>query len=745
MTLLVFGACAISSCVDDMEYDNDGTIAVKELLAPSAGAQLWLVNDPEATTFFEWAVPTSQTTQQYQIVFYDEPTGGRELMRIANNSTYCSAIVSHDNLMLIASKAGIKPSGSGAIYWNVLACNGNRETPSAAQRSSLTVTRYDAIEDIPDNLYLGGVADLAGDALRRFATTDDGVFEIFARVEAGEQLFFTNRGDGTTARRFYLSDDEGKLLIGEGEEASAEMDGIYRLVLDFNTSRAVAEKIEDVAYFYCWTGDNDRKPMEYMGQGVWELTGYTIPTGDSRYRFRAMMNGVEYIWGASASQDAAPSSLEGNYYDVIFTERGNKDQWGYKYKFMDMTRGLTATLRLHMTGERNYHQLDFGNVTPLGVSTIVTPAPLLGSTAENPVDLADLGNAAPVFSWTVPDATYGIAPKYRVVFYLDGREIRRIDAGTATSLEVTAGDLDAMLSDAGIAAKATATLTWGVETYILDQTAPMAIEPGVFSLVRLRLPEKLFILGDATEFGASVAGARQMTEIGNPGGGSFQLYTQLKSGTYNFVSDVTGKYNTYTLTDGKLVEGTEGIRAEAGIYRITVAIATKSLTLEKIGDVQLRNEGNGDWTQTLSYAGDGSWVTPSSMNITRIGNNGERYYFSAIIDTGEEIWGYSRSNNDGPEVYHWQDKDSSNGDVPPQRIFVRKRDNISRWDYTFKDGRGAGFSTEHNFRKAQLFMNGDEQDKNPHYHVTGVWGEFYSGDRNDVIDTHYVYIANTLN
>ncbi len=744
MAFLSVGLLTLASCADEMEFDNDTTIPVKELLTPTQGAQLWLINSPEANSLFEWGMVGKKATQRYYVTFYDRATGGEELMRFDNGMAKTEILISHDNLVNVAAKAGIRPSQSGDLYWNVIAYNGNRETQPTAARSKLTVTRYAAIEDVPMNLYLGGVADKENEtSLRPFYNAGNGRFEIYAQINTGEELFLTNRGDGVTARRFFVTTADGITTLSEGDGASSNYNGTYRITADFNTSRAKVEQISGVSLFYCWDGNGPA--MSYQGKGVWKAANYTIPTGDDRYRFKALIDGVEYIWGGSASLDSSPSSLEGSYYDLTFTKRGSMDQWGYKYKFMGDTKGKTTNVYLHMEGSRNYHAFDFGNVTPEAVTAIATPAALVGSTPDKAVDIADISAVPVVFGWTTTSTVYGLPAKYRVNFYLEkeGKQslIRSIDAGTAKSLSLSGGEIDAMLSEAGIAAKKVGTIVWSVDTYILDKTATQQIGLGRFSVIRFQLPDNFYITGAATEGGATLASAKKMMLVGNTGSGTFQIYTHLAAGVYNFVTSIDNNRDTYTLENGKLTKGTAAITATEGIYRITANIATKSLTLEKIGAVQLRNESNGNWTKTLAYTSDGCWVTPSEMNISRIGNNGERYYFSAIVGAEEEIWGYSRSNND-PETYHWQEKDSHNNDLPPQYIYVRKRGTIDRWSYTFKDGRGSNFSTEHDFREAKLYMNGDQTVAHAYYHIRGVWGEYYSGDRTAVIDTHFVHIAN---
>ena len=74
LMLFVFGVMGMVSCAEDMEYNNNGTVPVKQLLVPAADAEMVLINNEEATTLFEWTVGDAVTTQKYYVVFYNAAT-----------------------------------------------------------------------------------------------------------------------------------------------------------------------------------------------------------------------------------------------------------------------------------------------------------------------------------------------------------------------------------------------------------------------------------------------------------------------------------------------------------------------------------------------------------------------------------------------------------------------------------------------------------------------------------------------
>lgn len=740
--LFVLGVMGMVSCAEDMEYNNNGTVPVQQLLVPAADAEMVLINNAEATTLFEWTVGDAVTTQKYYVVFYDQPTGGNEIYRIDNATSSSEALISHDLLTDVASRAGIAPSTKGDVYWNVIAYNGNNEAEPTTSRNRLSLVRYGGIEDAPSNLYMGGIADVEEGSVVRTMAANGEVFDIYTRVTPEDSIYITNRGDGTVARRFYIAEQDGATVLGEGDGESMVLDGVYHIQVDLGSARVKLEKIEGVALHWCWTPNYEENAFEYIGLGSFKLADYTIPTGDNRYRFRALVNGVEYIWGSTSGNDSEPTTLDGNYFDLVFTEKGSNDQWGYKFKFMDVTRGQTCDVYIHL-GTRNYHVFDFGNIMPNPATAIETPALLAASTVDNPLDLNSVSEPL-TFSWTVEAGEYKIAPKYRVIFSYEGTAVDTIET-EQTSLSIEAGRIDNILDKIGIAAGEKATLTWKVEAYILNNVAPQTCEPGVFTASRMSLPSSLYITGVATEFGEDLASAQAMNVVGKEGSGQFILYTKLAAGTYHFATSNGADAKFYALDGGKLVMSGNMIQNDTeAVYRITANVAAKSLTLEPITKVQLRNEGNGNWTTDFEYVGGGVWsaVNPSA-HLSRIGWWGDRYYFGAFAGDQEELWGYSRSNNDGPEVFHTAAVDPTAEDCPPQYIYIQKRGTISRWDYTFKDGRGqSGF--EHTVQEMYLHMNGNDNHNHPFYSFRAVWGEGYSGDRNAVHQTEFVYIANEL-
>ncbi len=253
--------------------------------------------------------------------------------------------------------------------------------------------------------------------------------------------------------------------------------------------------------------------------------------------------------------------------------------------------------------------------------------------------------------------------------------------------------------------------------------------------------KSLFIYGAASEFGEAISGAREFRVIGEK---QYQLYTKLTAGEYSLVSSNKEDATSYILSEGLLVEGEGTLQNETeAVYRITVDLVAKSITMEAITGVRMHGCDDGNWSNSnYTYVGDGVWECKGITNLGRIGWHAKRYRFAAMANDVEEVWGCHRSDNYNPEVYHYQSEDPTNNNLPPQYIYTRTRGDIDNWAYSFKDGKGG--SMEHNLEEVYLHMNGNERHNHPYYQIRCTWGEFYGGDKSQTINTDFVYIGQTL-
>ena len=339
LVVLLLAGFALAACAEHTEYDDTGFSAVEKLLYPSDGYALDLIEQADANLYFEWEV-SKVGTPVYTVVFLD--AAKKEIGRYLadNNGQKSSLKMLHSQLNTIAGDAGIEPDAAGDLYWTVCAGLGGAEQLSPAEPHKLTVKRYASI-DAPYHLYVTGEGSEFGTdpaAAKQMRELGDGKFEIYTRFTGS--FSFINRNAAGSKRTFGVA--EGRLT--EGADAAGTGDGVYRVLVDFKAGTVKMEKIESVKYHWCWTPDPDAV-MEYAGNGVWKRQ--ITWDGDNRYRFDAVIDGTDYIWGYSSSDMSdsdMPSGLTGPQYRLSMRETGNINQWDYSFKHIAVLRNVTCTI-----------------------------------------------------------------------------------------------------------------------------------------------------------------------------------------------------------------------------------------------------------------------------------------------------------------------------------------------------------------------------------------------------------------
>lgn len=231
-----------------------------------------------------------------------------------------------------------------------------------------------------------------------------------------------------------------------------------------------------------------------------------------------------------------------------------------------------------------------------------------------------------------------------------------LNSGTDTFFELTQGELDIVLANAGFEPNEVAQLQWGVQAQSINQST--TVSSATIDIQRFDVqgpPTNLFIAGPATEVGADVANALQLNRLSNADGTNtniFQLYTSLDAGaTYNFYSDQDENALIYTSAGGSIELGDEGISiSQSGIYRVTVDFNSETLDLFLIdrwsivgnvipnawgGDVPLEYQGNGVWESTVELI-DADPGDPNKRFVFRA-NEDWAQVLKIIPDTGNEL------------------------------------------------------------------------------------------------------------
>lgn len=354
------------ACNDNMGETDSKLSDVKSLTEPSSGRTIVLDPSPTASVYFEWAFASAveSGTAIYQIAF-DKATGDFSnpvyLMTSANNGYLNNVTITHKQLNKIAGMAGISASETGTLKWTVFSSKGLK-TVRSSQEFTISVTRLAGFEDLPIDVYVTGEASEGGTDLakvHKMKAVAGGEFEVYTRLKGGQAFQFI---DGTTGsyRSFYTSDG----LIKEGGTSTVTNDGIYRIVLDFNTGAASYSLVTRIAFYFCPSGAT-LFDLPYIGYGVFQtkakVTFKQESWGrDERYKFRMFVktNGgadaeKELEWATLNNTDSrpTPTSPESYYYLRLIE---NLTQWDNKWKLMGDFDDVEATYTIHLTADLPY-------------------------------------------------------------------------------------------------------------------------------------------------------------------------------------------------------------------------------------------------------------------------------------------------------------------------------------------------------------------------------------------------------
>lgn len=359
--VLAFFAC------DDNMGDTDSRLSdVKNFIEPSDGKSVVLDPSPSASVYFEWEYVKEQDggTAVYQIAF--DKAGGDfsspiYMMNADNNGFNNYVTITHKQLNTIAGKAGIAASETGTLKWTVFSSKGTKAVKSGLE-NSITVTRLAGFEDLPVDVYVTGEASEGGTDLskaHKMKAIAGGEFEVYTQLKAGQPFHFTN-GISGSPKTYYTADG----LVKENGTSTVAADGVYRIVLDFNTGAATYALVTKITFYFSPDGAHLFE-LPYVGYGIFR-TKATVTFKqegwgrDERYKFRMFIkeNGgaadeKELEWGTLNGTDSRPtaSSPESYYYLQLLE---NVTQWDNKWKLMGDFDEVEAVYTIYLTADQPY-------------------------------------------------------------------------------------------------------------------------------------------------------------------------------------------------------------------------------------------------------------------------------------------------------------------------------------------------------------------------------------------------------
>ena len=320
------------------------------------------------------------------------------------------------------------------------------------------------------------------------------------------------------------------------------------------------------------------------------------------------------------------------------------------------------------------------------------------------VKLEPATSASVVFEWEQAKAEDGALVMYEVAFDKQGGDfsapIYKISSdgnGVQNKLTLSHKDLNRIANFAGVKSLETGKLRWTVlaskGTNVKKATLARTLEverPAGFA----EIPTEVFLTGDGTEAGASLSSAIKMKSTAP---GVFEIYTQLKPGSYAFVNKTTGTPTSYIVQGSFLKEGT-GTPTPAttpAVYRIQLDFNNAAVNMAEVTKVGYWFAPRNAIEADLAYAGNGVFKAENVKAEFRQESWGrdERYKFRMTLKPvggGADIvedWGSVNRDNSRPTA------------TTPAAWYNVFKQNVNQWDYTFK------FPTEADMKNVDLFLN----------------------------------------
>lgn len=391
--ILLAVSLMIVSCTEDMKYKDARVTPVETLYEPSEGLTIKLSSADGASSYFSWEPARTQDNgpATYEVVFDEVGGDFSEPLYVVpsdNNGSLAGASVSHIILNLVGEFAGADIGEEASVIWTVRSSRGLNTAISSEYRT-LNFIRLFSIPS-PDAVYITGAATEGGTDLAEalpFKRIDNGVFEIYTKLTAGQSYKFVDQKEvSSTLRTFYFDTDPltetplRESYDGTGETVATQT-GIYRIKLTFTASSISFVEIQSVWWFHCET-EVEQLEIPYLGKGIWKGSGtITLPRRgwgvEERYTFRVHTGDGTEVWGTLFGTDSGPANdapADSEYFHIkvhpVNPGDAAADKWKLAQKFKDIaiangavnpgdTGDVGVTFELFMQGDKPYtHSID---------------------------------------------------------------------------------------------------------------------------------------------------------------------------------------------------------------------------------------------------------------------------------------------------------------------------------------------------------------------------------------------------
>lgn len=209
-------------------------------------------------------------------------------------------------------------------------------------------------------------------------------YEIFTRLEAGEQYGFYTLSDDNEKIHFFKATSADGFVETESEAESyttVEDAGIYRIRFKADgTNKIDIRKVEYINLRFAWGGYDANSytdaEMNYAGKGLWTLSSYHIVLRDmgsykeDRYRFVMKLDGIDQVQGLSKNNEGLvtgerPEESEDSSYWHLQLSYTGWDFWVFKYPAWlcdDSNLGKwAADVNLYMNADKGHYTHEFVN------------------------------------------------------------------------------------------------------------------------------------------------------------------------------------------------------------------------------------------------------------------------------------------------------------------------------------------------------------------------------------------------
>jgi len=320
------------------------------------------------------------------------------------------------------------------------------------------------------------------------------------------------------------------------------------------------------------------------------------------------------------------------------------------------------------------------NISP--VSSLTLPADQAAVTLV-PVPPAGTQLASVVFSWSPAAAEDGELVLYEIVFDKESGDFSKPvyksvsnNGGVNTQITINHQDLAKIADAGGIGPSSTGKLKWTV-------LASKATNKKIASVTRIiqltrpagftNLPATLYLTGTATETGTDISKAIVFKKNS---AGAFELFTSLKEGTYQLSETNTAAGRKFSIdNNGVIQEGTAStaVTGATKAFRLKYDFNVATSQTAEVTDIGIFQSGPNTEIGHCAYTGNSTWASPIiPITFYQFPTfKDERYKFLIHLSTGNEYYGSTNANNNGPTGQ-------------PASYFYLVPVSNSQFDYTYK-------------------------------------------------------------